>query len=184
MASQWLCRILQEELGPLNFQELVELARAGTLSEDDLVREERAATWQPARTVIGLFHAARAIQQETHETTPAEAKVTAVKQTASAAAGRVSTAPDLRKQMTKSVALVMGFAATTIAVAGWYLQRRATLRFPPPAALRPSTADGFYFLGTGPWSTLEYLLLWFDALVASAALAFVIRWSINRRRSS
>ena len=56
MGSRWFCRVLGEELGPLEFRNLREMVQAGTLREDDRVRRELAREWVRADSVIGLFH--------------------------------------------------------------------------------------------------------------------------------
>jgi serine/threonine protein kinase len=64
MASRWFYRVFDQELGPVGFQDLVELIRAGTLTEGDRVRRELSEEWQAARDVIGLFRAADAVRSE------------------------------------------------------------------------------------------------------------------------
>ena len=49
------------EVGPLSFQNLVEMIRAGTLSEDDRVRMEHQNRWIAARDVLGLLQAAKLV---------------------------------------------------------------------------------------------------------------------------
>ena len=58
MASQWFCKVLGQEVGPVSFREMAEMVRAGTLKEDDPVRREGTSRWTRAREVIGLFRAA------------------------------------------------------------------------------------------------------------------------------
>lgn len=58
MASKWLCKMDGVKVGPVTFQELVELVRAGGLGEDDLVTRETVEHWVPAREVVGLFRSA------------------------------------------------------------------------------------------------------------------------------
>jgi len=55
MAKNWYYRIVGEEFGPVDFDALFELARAGGLGPDDDVRPETADDWQPAATIVGLF---------------------------------------------------------------------------------------------------------------------------------
>jgi len=62
MASRWYLQVEGGEVGPLTFQELAELIRAGKLTEQDRVRRESSGDWIRADEVIGLFHVAR--QQE------------------------------------------------------------------------------------------------------------------------
>lgn len=58
MASQWFCKVLGQEIGPVGFGEMVEMIRAGTLKEDDPIRREGTAEWTRAGEVVGLFRAA------------------------------------------------------------------------------------------------------------------------------
>ena len=60
MASRWFYKAFDQELGPVSFQDLAEMVRAGTLTEDDRVRREFSEDWTRARDVIGLFRAAKA----------------------------------------------------------------------------------------------------------------------------
>ena len=71
MASQWFCKVLGQEVGPLGFRDLVEMVRAGTLKEGDAVRRQGTSEWTLARDVIGLF---RAAQKQKAEPVPSEAK--------------------------------------------------------------------------------------------------------------
>ena len=70
MASRWFYRVFDQEMGPVGFQDLAELVRAGTLTEEDPVRREFSEDWIAARAVIGLF---RAAQGPAVEAEPAEA---------------------------------------------------------------------------------------------------------------
>ncbi|NQT17184.1 MAG: DUF4339 domain-containing protein, partial [Planctomycetes bacterium] len=65
MASQWFCRVLGQEMGPLSFQDLAEMVRAGTLTDNDPVRRKESSEWTPAGEVIGLFRAAKSEAAET-----------------------------------------------------------------------------------------------------------------------
>ncbi|NQT12141.1 MAG: DUF1583 domain-containing protein [Planctomycetes bacterium] len=55
MDPQWFCKLLGRELGPLDFDELVEWAHAGTLTPNDQVRPEGTDAWSPAGEIPGLF---------------------------------------------------------------------------------------------------------------------------------
>ncbi|MGC1272608.1 MAG: DUF4339 domain-containing protein [Planctomycetaceae bacterium] len=60
MSSQWYFRIVDEELGPISYPELIDLVRSGTVCEGDLVRQEWPADdWRRAESVVGLFYMAR-----------------------------------------------------------------------------------------------------------------------------
>ena len=58
MAERWFCKVLGREMGPLGFEDLVELARSGTLTEGDPVRREGSDDWAAACEVAGLFELA------------------------------------------------------------------------------------------------------------------------------
>ncbi len=61
MATRWFRKEDGREVGPLSFQNLVEMIRAGTLSEDDRVRMEHQNRWIAARDVLGLLQAAKLV---------------------------------------------------------------------------------------------------------------------------
>ncbi len=55
MATQWFCKIMGDEQGPLTAGELQAIAHSGRLSIDDLVRKHADGTWVRAENVVGLF---------------------------------------------------------------------------------------------------------------------------------
>jgi GYF domain 2 len=55
MATQWFCKIMGDEQGPMTAVELHQLARSGGLAIDDLVRKHADGIWVRAENVIGLF---------------------------------------------------------------------------------------------------------------------------------
>jgi len=57
MASGWYCKVMGQLLGPVPLQQVVELARDGTLMPTDLVRK-KTGEWVVANTIRGLFPAA------------------------------------------------------------------------------------------------------------------------------
>src|SRR5262245_31934590 len=58
MSTQWFCRIMGEEWGPMSALELVTVARRGRLTRNDLVRHGRDGNWVRAEIVDGLFNTA------------------------------------------------------------------------------------------------------------------------------
>jgi GYF domain 2 len=56
MDTQWYCRIMGEEWGPMSSQELVAVARRGRLTRNDVVRRGANGTWVRAENVGGLFN--------------------------------------------------------------------------------------------------------------------------------
>jgi hypothetical protein len=56
MATEWFCRIMGDEWGPMSAMELLAVARRGRLSRDDLVRRGDSDTWVRAELVRGLFN--------------------------------------------------------------------------------------------------------------------------------
>ena len=55
MATEWYCRIMGQEMGPLSFDELIAVARWGRLSRNDTVRSGVNGNWVRAELVSGLF---------------------------------------------------------------------------------------------------------------------------------
>jgi GYF domain 2 len=55
MATEWFCKIMGDEQGPLSAGQLQALARSGRLTIDDVVRKHADGTWVRAENVIGLF---------------------------------------------------------------------------------------------------------------------------------
>ena len=57
MASRWI--VYKQREASLAFGDLVGLARAGDLDEEDLVKADWEPDWRPAHTVVGLFYRVR-----------------------------------------------------------------------------------------------------------------------------
>jgi hypothetical protein len=55
MSSEWFCRIMGDEWGPMSEDELVAVARRGRLTRNDMVREGKTGTWVRGEVVQGLF---------------------------------------------------------------------------------------------------------------------------------
>lgn len=55
MTSEWRCRVLEQDLGPMTWTDLKALAGRNELLPHDLVREGALGKWIPAHAVSGLF---------------------------------------------------------------------------------------------------------------------------------
>jgi hypothetical protein len=55
MATQWYCKIMGDEQGPMSARQLQSITRSGRLAIDDLVRKHSDGIWVRAENVIGLF---------------------------------------------------------------------------------------------------------------------------------
>ncbi len=55
MGTEWYCRIMGEERGPMSGQELIAAAREGPLTPNDVVKRSDQGTWVRAELVSGLF---------------------------------------------------------------------------------------------------------------------------------
>lgn len=53
--SRWFTQILGMQMGPMPFSQMLERARVGELSDDDLIRRESEVDWRPAATLPRLF---------------------------------------------------------------------------------------------------------------------------------
>jgi hypothetical protein len=53
--AQWHCRVLGQEMGPVSWSDMRELAESRQLGPNDRVRKGRSVAWVPAGTISGLF---------------------------------------------------------------------------------------------------------------------------------
>ncbi len=137
MASQWYCKVLGQEVGPVGFPEMAEMVGSGTLKEDDQVRRKGTTQWIPARDVIGLF---RAAQKQTAEPVESEAKARPERlPTPTAAQADERAAGKLRRIRRRRVLLtggmVLALLALTALVSLW--RSRQSERFPEPQEGKP-----------------------------------------------
>lgn len=58
MSTEWFCKIMGEQWGPMSSQELMAVASRGRLTRDDVVRKGANGTWVRAELVKGLFNTA------------------------------------------------------------------------------------------------------------------------------
>ena len=139
MGSQWFCKVLGQEIGPVGFPGLVEMVRSGALKEDDPVRRETATEWTPAREVIGLFRAAR--KKPAGAAPPGAPAAPKPAQVPPKAAAKPPAAKPRR--IGKRRVLVAGGVVAVVLLAAlvsaWRANRRT--RFPEPQANRPRPAD-------------------------------------------
>jgi hypothetical protein len=55
MSTEWFCKIMGDEWGPVSTEELRAIARRGPLTRNDLVRRSESGTWVRGEIVQGLF---------------------------------------------------------------------------------------------------------------------------------
>jgi hypothetical protein len=139
MASQWFCKVVGQEVGPLTFQDLAEMVRTGTLKQDDQVRRKGASEWIPAREVIGLFRAAK---EEPAQPAPPAAK-TQPAPTPDKRPPKEQPAAPPRRRRKRYVLLGAGIVVVLVVVMAWASAWRArqSERFPEPQAGRPRPVD-------------------------------------------
>lgn len=133
MSSRWFCRVLGEDLGPLEFRNLREMVRAGTLCEDDQVRRELAREWVRADSVIGLFR--REDGSEPAEAIEAMASAVAAAPCGDAPDGRIPRRRWLSalRLSRGEAALVFGCVAVmaVLNLSPWLISLRESRRYPP-----------------------------------------------------
>ncbi len=139
MASQWFYQILGEELGPSSFQDLAALARAGTLTRDDLVRRAQSREWIRAGDVIGLFRDDAAAAQSAPAKSPSPAKPLPPAPSPPEPAPIPQSGRRSWKRVVAGVGLAGIAVAAMITVAWW----NRTPRFPEPKlpAARAKSVD-------------------------------------------
>ncbi|MSR57925.1 MAG: DUF4339 domain-containing protein [Planctomycetaceae bacterium] len=181
------------EMGPLTFDELAQRIADGSLTEDDLVRREASGEWQPVHKVVGLQHRARQL-----ETRAAARNVAMPDAAASFTSGPVAmvavttiedfTSPlpssDSDSEARRPIRLALLSVPATLLVVwlawtGWSAHVESR-RFPLPVHLRDQAAAGWHFLGWGPLSGLEYVLLWCDAVGVAAFVVYLIARQLRR----
>ncbi len=131
MASQWFCKVLGQEIGPVRFNEMAEMVRAGTLKKDDPVRREGTSEWTRAGEVIGLFRAAAKEATQARPDTEGEPQPVPAPGK-SKEAERPSAAPRQfgRRRVLLAGGLVAGLVLLVAGVSAWRASRRE--RFPEP----------------------------------------------------
>jgi len=70
--DQWHCRIFGIELGPMPFEDLQRMARAGELSDDDEVQLGEQTEWNPASVIANLLPGILKVRKIAHTATPDE----------------------------------------------------------------------------------------------------------------
>ena len=140
MASEWFCKVLGREMGPMSFPDLVEMARSGTLQEHDPVRRKAGGDWAAASDVIGLFRAAGREPVEKATAPPEEKGVRARFRGRSTARSQ----PAGRKRVLTPFSLVTcagGLVVALALLATWAWWAGQARRFPEPRLGKPLGAD-------------------------------------------
>jgi hypothetical protein len=190
MSTQWFCRILHEEFGPLDFDELQELALSGTLDRGDLVRRDTEDVWTAASKCLELRATFRKLEPAA-ESLPTRNETALSAQPEPTSGAHLARQDHAAEEDTPNPATASSHPSDPItsrqrwiawsATAGLMLIlfvadrliASATPTFPQPRQVREQLAGLHWFLGTGPWSPWECRLLWFDALVI---LSFASGW--------
>ena len=196
--STWNCRIQNSEVGPLSFDDLVELVRAGKVGPGDLVcRSGGMGQWQAAREVIGLFRAAArprgpaGLHPDGTDSAVAPNAPGAVAQPADGGGGTQATGlragnrratEAIRRgapQRARAMLIAGIMAIMVLTVVGWQLGQPE--RFPAkPSSVSPRT---YNFPVVGEVSGFAMFLLCGDVVaVAGIAGKLGIRLFVPRRR--
>jgi len=131
MASQWFCKVLGQEIGPVGFREMVEMVRAGTLKEDNRIRRDGTSQWIGAKEVIGLFRAAAKEPAQGAPSAKTEPKpIEAAGKTKQASGAPVQPRRAGRRRVLLAAGLVVGLVLLVVGVSAWRATRRE--RFPEP----------------------------------------------------
>jgi hypothetical protein len=141
MASQWFCKVLGQEVGPVNFPDMAEMVRNGTLKENDPVRRDGTSQWTRAQEVIGLFRAAER-QKAEPVTSKAQAKPERVSPPRAGQADERSAEPARRihrRHVLLAGGAVLVLVLLTTAVSVW--RSRRSERFPEPQEGKPRPLD-------------------------------------------
>ena len=177
MTMRWCCRLLQEEFGPMDLEELRKLVKSGTLSRSDVVRRETEDVWTVASKCPELRDAFEPLgnSQKTRHArtfqpvpTPEAIRLDAPAQPSSVSGTNITApevAPPSPRQLWTIWCVTAGLMLLLLFV-NWLIAS-ATPTFPQPRRIREQLAAGHWFLGTGPWSQWESVVLWLDSLIVS-----------------
>lgn len=180
MASRWYCRFFEGDRGPLTFDELAQLIRIGKLTERDLVRREGIGDWQPAESVVGLFHRARKSRANVARPSKRTVPVPEVEDEE-----EDEGEPFLQRLSGLRIA-ALAVVLVAVGVGLWFAwtQKSARTKFPLTARFRAQAAEiglQYFFLGWGPLNVWEYAMIWFNVIAFGLAALFVI-WRCFRPR--
>ena len=192
MSTRWCSRIFHEEFGPMEFDELLALALAGTLGRGDLVRRETEDVWTVASMCPELRSAfstqetvAKVEDQHNEASRPSRSATESAKRAtirmhiSVADSGSTIDSDSIRASTSRQRWIVWTTTAGSLFVLfiADRLTASASPTFPPPRRVREQLADLYWYLGIGPWSLWECLLLWLDSLVV---IAFISTWLTRR----
>lgn len=194
MSTRWCCRILQEEFGPMDLDELRALAISGTLGPGDLVRREAEDVWGVAKRCPELRDALRTSEtaeptqtEPSHPLIPPRIKMATEKAIlkecpATDATATESDAPanPTVESITAHQCWIAGSLTAGLMLLLFFVSRlmaSPSSRFPLPRRTREQFSGLQWFFGTGPWMTWEITLIWFDTLMI---FAFVSTWLVRR----
>ncbi|APZ94924.1 hypothetical protein [Fuerstiella marisgermanici] len=176
------------ETGPFTHEGLRAAVLSGDLTEADEVRSEASTLWVGAGHIKGLFLGEAAEKQPVDSDDARRAAYDA--QLEALRTGAYERAEQSRRQGRSAawwhdpvgwevyVAILLVMVGVIYSV--WETPEH--VRFPLPKRMGGPVQQGNFFFGTGPWSTLEYLLLWLDAVVVISGLAFGRMILTSRRK--
>ncbi|MEQ9409322.1 MAG: hypothetical protein RIK87_16420 [Fuerstiella sp.] len=177
------------ETGLFTHEDLRAAALSGDLTEDDAVRAKESTLWVGACHIKGLFRGEAAEKPAMDSDDARRAAYDA--QLEALRSGARERAEQSRRQGRSvlwwhSHVGWEAYVAVALLMVGVVYSVWGTpenVRFPLPIRMGGPAQQGHFFFGTGPWSTLEYVLLWCDAVVVIGGLAFgrMIRASEKRR---
>ena len=128
-------------MGPVSFQELAEIVRVGTITEDDHVRREIGGDWIRAGDVIGLFHVAQ--NQAAAESKPPDQKAAPnIHDTSSHSTKNSNVAPTRKTrqiripQLRPRVLIVSAIVLLFLSIVGYSWANRKSRIFPDSAIPR------------------------------------------------
>jgi hypothetical protein len=168
MATLWCCKLHGRELGPMSFQELVELVRDGTVTAEVQVSRAGTLRWEPAWKVVGLFRAAGIVAPG--DSPPIDR--TTKNNAADAAPAASCLAPRPRTPSLTALDVVRGGIAAVVGILamGFFYQwaRQTTMTFPMPPTVVEGEMIDCYFPIVGRCTRFEWFLLYVDVFVIAA----------------
>lgn len=176
MRSRWFFKLFDQEMGPVDIQELQEMLSAGTLEADDVVRREGTYDWVRVRSLAELRSSAPTISQRL----PGE--TIGARETADRKGERRDKPPERRRG--ESHLAIGGLLALGVVMCFgviWQLWQSVPSRYPLPRRLRAAEGGPSGFWQSLPWDELTAVVLWLDGLLVTGLVVYAVYCFWKRR---
>ncbi|HUG93723.1 MAG TPA: GYF domain-containing protein [Planctomycetaceae bacterium] len=194
MSSQWRFRLLNQEFGPVQRDELVQMVHSGQLALHDRVRQEGSDLWVPLRAIVGGSDSADSTDRtDPHGScTAADAAAVALAEgfdESDEAPASETYLSGPRRRLWRRGATAL---ACLIVIAGgavwWEARDSAPSAVPSVERMHPTVRHKYAAAAAEPsaslfadWNVVERALVIFDGLVVVGAAVWFVRRRVAPR---